>query len=673
MGFLSPALLALGAAIAVPLILHLLHRHQGPKLVFPALRYLQRAEKENARRIKFRQLLLMAIRLAVLSLLVLAAARPFLRRGGAGHEPTAIAIILDNSLSSGLITGEERVLDQLKARALETLAQARPDDRFWLIRAGSPWEPAAMVEPAVAAARVRETEVSAGHADLDAALARARALLAAGADGRATEIHLLTDLQATSFGHAEEPATAAAAHIPLLVWGPRGDAPENAGVARVVIGGGIAPRAGESTTIGVQVTGTGSDSIPLRLILADRVAAATSAAPGATALLHLPARAAGLVTGYVELDPDAMRGDDRRYFAVQVQPPPAVALTGRPAFIGEALDVLADAGRITLTKAEDASVVIAPAGADVDRVRQGVSAVVLAPESPTELPAANHRLAEAGIPWRFAPANASGEARLVTDELDDEILAPLTAVRIREAYDLRREGEVSDPVILQLRDGRPWVVSGELPEGGRYIIVASPLSTAVTTLPTSPALLPLLDRLTGAWAAAAQPRMEATPGSILTMPAEATTVLRPDGSQDALATGTGYRVPGRPGIYQILAGDRVIDAFAVNPDPAESDLARLDERGLRAALSGWRPERIADPADWPAAVYHQRLGKEVWRPLILAALAFLLLEGLIATSGSGRGGTAPGAPNQSRAPRPGIAVPAMGTGAGGAGPNRRTS
>src|SRR6476469_5272643 len=104
MGFLSPLLLALGAAVAVPLILHLLHRHQGPRLVFPALRYLRRAEKENARRIKLRQLLLMALRLAVLVLLVLAAARPFLRRGGVGHEPTAVAIILDNSLSTGLIT-----------------------------------------------------------------------------------------------------------------------------------------------------------------------------------------------------------------------------------------------------------------------------------------------------------------------------------------------------------------------------------------------------------------------------------------------------------------------------------------------------------------------------------------------------------------------------------------
>lgn len=65
MGLLTPALLALGAAAIVPLVLHLFQRHQGPRLVFPALRYLQRAEKDHARQIKLRQLLLLADRKSV--------------------------------------------------------------------------------------------------------------------------------------------------------------------------------------------------------------------------------------------------------------------------------------------------------------------------------------------------------------------------------------------------------------------------------------------------------------------------------------------------------------------------------------------------------------------------------------------------------------------------------
>lgn len=673
MGFLSPLLLALGAAVAVPLILHLLHRHQGPRLVFPALRYLRRAEKENARRIKLRQLLLMALRLAVLVLLVLAAARPFLRRGGAGHEPTAVAIILDNSLSTGLITGEERVLDQLKARALETLARARSDDRFWVIRAGSPWEPAGMADPAVAAQRVRDTEVSAGRADLDDALARARALLAAGAEGRATEIHLLTDLQASALGNATEATASGAAAIPLLVWGPRGDAPDNAGITQIAIGGGIAPRTGEPTNISVKVSGTAAtDSIPLRLIIADRVTGAAMATPGETALLPFPARSAGLVTGYVELDPDDLRGDDRHYFAVEVQPPPAVALTGRPAFLGEALDVLADANRIRHAGAAEADVVVAPAAAGIDVIRRGGTAVVLAPATAVELPAANQRLAAAGIPWRFEPAGKNGEAKLAVAELADEILAPLADVRVREAYELSREGEGGDQVLLRLSDGRAWAVRGELPQGGRYLVVASPLSTEATTLPTSTALVPLLDRLTGAWAAAAQVHTVISPGSTVALAPEATAVVQPDGSRDDVVAGREYLVPGRPGVYQVLAGERVLDAFAVNPDPAESDLRRLDERGLRAALPGWRAELTGTPSTWADAIYRQRLGREIWRPLVLAALAFLLIEGLVAAAGARRTDPA-GTPREKGARRGGVPVAATGPGAGGPTPNERTS
>ncbi|HSL71102.1 MAG TPA: BatA and WFA domain-containing protein, partial [Longimicrobiales bacterium] len=181
MGFLAPAAWLLGAAIAIPLILHLFQRHQGPRVVFPALRYLRRAEREHARRIRLRQFLLLALRVLAVLLLALTAARPFLRRGGAAHAPSAVVIVLDNSASSGTVEGDQRVLDALKERAVETLLRAGPDDRFWLLRAGSPWEPALRGDASSIADRVRETEPTASSADLRGALERAAALAEAGA------------------------------------------------------------------------------------------------------------------------------------------------------------------------------------------------------------------------------------------------------------------------------------------------------------------------------------------------------------------------------------------------------------------------------------------------------------------------------------------------------------
>src|SRR5690606_41504514 len=101
MGFLVPALLALAAAAVVPIVLHLLQRHQGPRVVFPALRYLRRAEQERARQVRLRQLLLLLLRVAALLLLPLAAAQPCIRGAGPSHVPSAVAPMRADSPSRG--------------------------------------------------------------------------------------------------------------------------------------------------------------------------------------------------------------------------------------------------------------------------------------------------------------------------------------------------------------------------------------------------------------------------------------------------------------------------------------------------------------------------------------------------------------------------------------------
>jgi hypothetical protein len=252
MGLLNPLLLAVGLAAAVPLLLHMLQRHQGPRFVFPALRYLRRAEKESARRIRVRQILLMLLRVAAVLLVALAAARPYLPAGGIGHSPTAAVIVLDNSLSSGVVEGDVRLVDAFRERALEVLEAAGPDDRFWLLRAGSPGEPALGGDAAQTALRVRETEPTAAAADLAAALQHARALLAAGAEGRAAEIHLLSDLQATSL---PAPAPADDAAPPVVVWHPGTAPPPNRAVSEVIVGGGLAPVAGTGSSVAAAISG----------------------------------------------------------------------------------------------------------------------------------------------------------------------------------------------------------------------------------------------------------------------------------------------------------------------------------------------------------------------------------------------------------------------------------
>ena len=101
--FLAPLSLFLGAAALVPLLIHLMRRRIGLRVEFPAARYLARAEQEHSRTLRLRNLLLMLLRVLVVLLVAMAAARPVTRWVGGGHAPTALAIVLDNSLSTSVV------------------------------------------------------------------------------------------------------------------------------------------------------------------------------------------------------------------------------------------------------------------------------------------------------------------------------------------------------------------------------------------------------------------------------------------------------------------------------------------------------------------------------------------------------------------------------------------
>ena len=258
MGFLSPIFLLAGLAVAVPLILHLFHRHDAKRMVFPALQYLLRMEKEHARTIRFRQLLLLLLRIAAILLLVGAGARPFLRGGGGVHEPTATVLIIDNSMSSGLIRGGARVLDLLKAVALRSIERASDEDRIWLIRAGEPWALAVTGSRADLRANVLETDATDARGDLRTALERA-VVLASGAGLPAAEIHLISDLQASAFEGNGSPVEAGpvpveAGAIPVVVFDDRSRDNKNAYLDSLMIGGGSASL-GESTNEAVRPLG----------------------------------------------------------------------------------------------------------------------------------------------------------------------------------------------------------------------------------------------------------------------------------------------------------------------------------------------------------------------------------------------------------------------------------
>ncbi|GMV04847.1 MAG: hypothetical protein AMXMBFR53_11270 [Gemmatimonadota bacterium] len=630
MGALNPLFLLAGVALAVPLFLHLFQRQEARRISFPALRYLERTEREHARRIRSRQLLLLLLRLAAMAVLVAAGARLFLRLDGSDHPPTALVLILDNSMSSGLVTGEERALDRLKEVALLSLAAATADDRIWVIRAGEPWLPAVPGGPEDARAAVEATGVSAGRGDLTAALSRAAELVTT-SPLAAREIHLVSDLQASAFASAP---TTPAGDVPVVVWSPGADPVPNRSLAGVLVGGGLPPLEGQRSEIALEAGPAAAGDtagVPVRVVLGERVRGAGILPPATSLVLPLPPAPPGWVTGYADADPDALRADDRRYFAFQARPAPAVAVLGDPGiFVTEALAVLEAGGRLRRASSPRAAdAVVSAAGEGLATLGAGAAALVVPPSDPNLLPALNRRLQEAGVPWRVERAEAQGEAELAGTPLP----TPLAGVVVRRAYRLVLSGDPpAPPHTVAVAAGEPWAVEGRDASGRRHLLLASALDAESTSLPVSADMIGFADWLTGSWAATGGGTPSRLAGEPLSAPRGAQAVRLPSGAELPLDGTRMVRATGEAGLYAFLADDSVLAYEAVNAHPDESDLTALDEE-LLAARVGPAVTTVGRASAWESALFRARRGPELWRPLVVAALLILLLEAAVAAAG----------------------------------------
>src|SRR5688500_2356195 len=102
MSFLTPLFLIGLAGLAIPVLIHLIQRERKNVVQFPSLMFLSRIPYQSVQRRRIRHWMLLLMRLGALALIVLAFARPFLRRteaaaGGAG--PREVVLLLDRSYS----------------------------------------------------------------------------------------------------------------------------------------------------------------------------------------------------------------------------------------------------------------------------------------------------------------------------------------------------------------------------------------------------------------------------------------------------------------------------------------------------------------------------------------------------------------------------------------------
>src|SRR4051812_18376895 len=118
--FLNSLMLFGLAAVAVPVIIHLLNKRKFERVVWAAMRFLQVSVEQNQRRIRVEDLILLILRCLLLALLALALARPVVRTvtsGMFGQAGVTSVILLDNSYSMGAVDGANTRFEQAKTAA----------------------------------------------------------------------------------------------------------------------------------------------------------------------------------------------------------------------------------------------------------------------------------------------------------------------------------------------------------------------------------------------------------------------------------------------------------------------------------------------------------------------------------------------------------------------------
>jgi len=669
MGLLAPAFLAGLMAIAVPVVIHLIHRERRETVAFPSLMFLRKIPYRSVRRQKLRHLLLLALRCLAIAIVVAAFARPFFERrmaaapsAGDGRE---VVLLLDRSYSMAHGSRWTRAI----ASARTLAGQVRAVDRISVVTFGS--SAAQIVEPTSDASRVDRAVASllpGSEPTRYAAGFRMAAQILGASDLPRKEIVLISDFHRSGWSTNDDvslPEGVAVRTVDVSRRETADVAVANVSIARTQSGdrarATVTARATnlgpEATTVNATLDLSGRRVDARRVTIPPRSSAQVvfAAAPVTEAASR----------GVVRITTDSQPSNDAFYFTVAEESGAAALIVEPPRprvnqslFLSRALAVADDppvrvnvrsSGELTAADIRGRSLIVLnetdlPAGALGAQLRAQVNSGAMLLVAPGE-----HGAVGAARPeWRTVlPASVGGiidrsdGGRWASVDFSNALFEPFRAARADFSsvnvtrYRTLTPAIDSAQVIARLDDGAPLLL--ERPLGaGRILMWAGSLDADWNDLPFHPLWVPLMHQLARRSVSGRDARSWFIAPHVLNLGTEGEAIvespagLRVRVAADSLRPTIELR---ERGFYEVRGGATAIGAgrpVAVNVDLAESDLSHMDPAELVAAVTA-RDNRGASPsASAPFAGTAQDLERRqaIWWYLLLAALLLLAAETL---------------------------------------------
>jgi Aerotolerance regulator N-terminal/von Willebrand factor type A domain len=672
MSFLTPLFFVGMAALAAPILVHLVRRTRARRVEFPALVFVRQVPQRTIRRRTLQNLLLLIIRCLVVLLIVIAFARPFFSGRIAAKENKsagATVILIDNSLSMR----REQMFAAAQRRAEATIDDARSDEQLALMTFDKRYIVVNRFTTDKSRMRFGVRSLSPGWdgTDYEQALRGAESLLSELQTGGPKKIVMISDFQAVGWNQAN--ATFKLANETKLTTLDVGgnNAVGNIAITDVEARGTVfGQKYLDNLTVHVtNFSETPRDHLPVDFQINEQTVEKRE--------ISLNSRDSKVIefTGFnlneganrcaIEINAGDFAPDNHFFFTLRREVPAKALIIESPnrgrsdsLHLQSALTTnddlpftftLKTVGSVDPTGISDYAFVIlndagtpGPALAEsLAKFVEGGGHLIIATGPRTEVGSfsgALQRVVPATL--REAVQTKAGDSVVISEVKFDHPIFEVfqQSGRLAVAHVIgyfRAEPNTNAAVLARFEDGSPALIESQTGKG-RVLLFTSSLGPSWNDLPLTPLYLPFIHEMVryagsreqNSWYALGQtfivmkelqnppPAIDTPAGMRLT-----DTRLTPDG--DLLVTAR------EPGFYRLRYNARP-DFAAVDIDGAEGDFTKLDFADFVAGVSGGPGSAESAEANGKTSNEEVEGRQKVWWSLLFMALLLLVTESILA-------------------------------------------
>lgn len=688
MTFLNPAFLFGLLAAGIPVIIHLLNLRKLQRVEFSTLRFLKELQKNQIRKIKLKQWILLLLRVLLILFLVTAFSRPALKgvsvAGITSSAKTTAILIIDNSFSMDVIDKDGSLFNKAKSSALALVNTLQEGDEVAVITTADNVPEIQLTKNLTEVKKkIRDLEISAAKGKTGDALLKVIPLIEQSLNYN-REIFIFSDFQEGGFpsaGDATDLSSVLGERVHTYLIPVKKEGIYNAGIDDLRVNSEILE---PGKTISVTVTAANhssdksSDCIISVYINGERAAQkSVTLGPGAALPVDfdIPLTVTGHVTVTAGLEEDDITGDNLRYASFYIPRQLNALLLHDTAsdieFLKPALQAAFGTEKFTLTVRSSSSasgtdldaynaIVLVTGAAAVNSepfkkyLETGKGGILLFPSARVKPDIYRSFLLSLGLPQPGVLAGSPGNTTRPFYFDKTELNHPLFTGIFEKGKEKAASPDIYSYLqffpggrgksVITLADGTA-ALSEHRSGNGRILCFTIPPSLEYSNLPLKGIFVPMLYRSVYYLSGTGQKDSSLMAGEALrfavpsakkdqlklSLPSGDDEYISDDQIQSGLFT---FRPTGRTGVYDLLSGSEVLERKSVNHDPAESRTTSAEDEQLKEYFkkSGAANEPVI--LDYGAAITEEinqaRFGTELWKFFLLLALLTAIAEMAVA-------------------------------------------